>query len=232
MDLSPEGKALVDEVSQLAKDVLVAEKEPPLPMSADVAKRIKTTANVFYGLTIVLCLLLSVALLLNSFAANGVAGMRFFVETTNAMLSEVPRGSLMVTVSRKSEKIKPGDIITYYAIPDEQAKDTRLTRIVAERVEGSDKALFRTTRGGNAAPDSMLINMTQVLGVKLFVIPGAGYVISFMQTYAAGFAVLAGAFCIAAVILRRWSNRERPELKKEKRHRKNTRKGRVRHAAG
>ncbi len=224
-ELSPEARAFIDEVDQLAGEVLVADKELAMPISREHAKRMKTLANVFYVVVVVLGLLVGFVLLLNRYASNGILGMRFFVEQTNAMNTTVPRGSLLVTVTRSSEKIKKNDIITYYAVQTDP--DTRLTRIVDECLKTNGIPFFRTRRAGSAQPDSMLINMTNILGVKLAIIPYAGYVISFIQTYAYGFAVLAAAMCVAAIALRRWSFKEHPEMKK-KRKKKN--KGKVRHA--
>ena len=228
--LSPEGQALLEEVDLLAGDVLAPEKVPPAPMGRRLAVNIRKTAGAFYIVTVVFCVLLTITWLLNAFAPNGVFGMRFFVEPTNAM-PQAPYGSLLVTVMRPSGRINPGDIITYYALPDEP--DTRMTRIVDERLENNDIPIFRTKRAANAAPDSILINMTNIQGVKLAVIPYAGYVISFMQTYAWGFAVLAGALAVSAVVLRLWVSKEHPELKQllKKKRAKKGRKGRVQHAA-
>ena len=221
--LSPQGQALVEEVDQLAEEVLAPEKEPPAPMTGRQAKNMRRTANAFYFVTVALGLLLGVTLLLNAFAANGVMGVRFFVEPTNAMRGQVPYGSLLITATRPSSRIKPGDIITFNV---QDTPGARLTRIVDECLVSNEIPLFRTKRAGDAAPDSMLINITNVLGVKLAVIPGAGYVISFVQAYAAGLAVLAASLLISAVVLRRWVNREHPELKKKH---KAKHRGRVRH---
>jgi len=230
-NLSPEGQALLEEVDQLAEEVLAPEKEPPVPMSRKYAVNIRKTAGAFYIVTVALCLLLGVTGLLNAFAANGVLGVRFFVELTDAM-PQAPYGSLLVTVTRPSGRINPGDIITYYALPGEP--DTRLTRIVDERLDDSDKPLFRTKRAADATPDSMLINMSHILGVKRAVIPYAGRVVSFVQTYAWGFAVLAGALTVSAAVLRLWAGREHPELKTlrsiKKKKAKKGRKGRGQHA--
>ena len=227
--LSPEGRALLEEVDQLAGEVLAPEKEPPEPMSQRHAVNIRKIAGAFYIVTVVLCLLLGVTGLLNAFAANGVLGVRFFVELTDAM-PQVPYGSLLITVTRPSGRINRGDIITYYALPGEP--DTRLTRIVDERLDNNGVPLFRTKRAANATPDSMLINMTHILGVKLGVIRYAGHVISFMQTYAWGIAVLAGALAVAAAVLRLWTGREHPGIKTfRSRKKKRGKKGRVRNAA-
>ena len=227
--LSPEGQALLEEVDRLAGEVLAPEKVPPEPMGRGLAINIRRTAAAFYAVTVVFCVLLSIVWLLNAFAPNGVLGVRFFVEPTNAM-PQAPYGSLLITVTRPSGRIKKGDIITYYALPGEP--DTRLTRIVDERLENNGIPIFRTKRTANAAPDSMLINMTHILGVKLAVIPYAGHVISFMQTYAWGFAVLAGALTVSAVVMRIWASKEHPELKHmiKKKKAKKGRKGRVEHA--
>ena len=227
--LSPEGQALLEEVDQLAGDVLAPEKAPPEPMGRKLAMNIRRTAGAFYIVTAVFCVLLAVTLFLNAFAANGVLGVRFFVEPTNAM-PQAPYGSLLITVTRPSGRINKDDIITYYALPGEP--DTRLTRIVDERLENNGIPIFRTKRAADAAPDSMFINMTHILGVKLAVIPYAGHVISFMQTYAAGFAVLSGALTVAAVVMRLWADKEHPEIKRmiKKKKAKKGRKGRVQHA--
>ena len=223
--LSPRGQALVEEVDQLAEEVLAPVREEPAPMTRRQAVIMRRAANAFYILTVALGLLLALMLLLNSFAANGVMGLRFFVEPTNAMVRQVPRGSLLVTVMRPSEKINPGDIVTYNARYGEP--DTRLTRIVDERQKVNGQTVFRTKRAGDAAPDSMPIPMTHILGVKLAVLPGMGYVISFLQSYGWGLAILAAALLVSAVALRRWANMEHP---KKKRKRMKRRKGRVQHA--
>jgi len=223
---------MLEEIDKLAGDVLSAEaaKPPPEPMSEKYARNMRKTADAFYIITVIFSILLGIALLLNTFAADGVFGLRFFVEPTKVMLGQVPYGSLLVTVTRPSSRIAPGDIITYYALPGDPG--SRLTRIVDERLENGGIPLFRTKPAGDAAPDSMTINMTHILGVKLLVIPYAGHVISFMQTYAWGFAVLAGALCAAAAALRAWAARERPGLKHKKSKRaKKRRKGRVLHAS-
>jgi len=231
--LSPQGQALLEEVDQLAEDVLAPVKVSPETMSRKLAVNIRKTAGVFYAVTVLFCVLLAITWLLNAFAPNGVFGVRFFVEPTNAM-PQAPYGSLLITVTRPSGRIAPGDIITYYALPGDPG--SRLTRIVDERLENNDIPLFRTKRAGNAAPDSMLINMTHILGVKLAVIPYAGHVVSFMQIYAWGFAVLAGALAVSAAVMRLWASKEYPGLKQiikteKKKKAKKANKGRVRNAA-
>jgi len=229
--LSPEGLALVMEVEQLADELLAPEKELAEPMTRNHARTMRRVANGFYCAVVALSLLLGVTLLLNAFAVNGVMGLRFFVEPTNAMLKQVPYGSLLITVMRPSDKINPGDIITYNVLQDKDNRDipgTRLTRIVDERLVSNNITIFRTKRAGDAAPDSIPINMSNILGVKVAVIPLAGHVVSFIQTYAAGLAVLAAALCVAAVVLRRWAGLEHPGLKRKRG--KKRRRGLVRHA--
>jgi len=209
--ISRAGEAFVEEVVQLGEAVL-AEAPPPVepayaaPPDPRRARGVRRVANTFFFLAVGLSVLLTATLFLNRTSLNGVGGLCFFVETYDAMKPLISRGSLLVTVYRRPADIKPGDIITYYAMRDDP--DTRLTRIVDERLEDSGRGdgniLFRTKRAAGALPDSILINATNIRGVKLFALPGAGYVISFLQTYAQGLAVVAVALLAAAVLLRRW----------------------------
>jgi hypothetical protein len=206
-ELSPEGRAFVAEIDVLAEEVLAEEPEnsnmlfiaPPTPKGA---KRLRVTTHAFFAVSVVMCLLLSVTMLLNQFSHNGIGGLRFFVESTDAMKPNISHGALLVTIYRPPAKIAPGDIITYYAVRGE--RDTRLTRVVVSATQKNGNYVYVTRRAAAETPDSIEINQTYVLGVKLFAVPGAGYVISFVRTYAWAFAITAAALCVAAVLLRRW----------------------------
>jgi hypothetical protein len=207
--ISQAGEAFVEDVVQLG-DAVLKDAPPPVAPAYDAppgprrVREVRRAVNAFYFLAVGLSLLLAATLFLNKTSLNGVGGVCFFVEPTDAMKPLVPRGSLLVTVYRRPADIEPGDIITYYAMRGEP--DTRLTRIVDERLEGDGggNILFRTKRAPDAPPDSILTNTTLVRGVKLLALPGAGYIISFVQSYALGLAVLAVALCVSAELLRRW----------------------------
>jgi len=205
--LSKEGLAFVAEVEALADEVWVdgpviihAMSAPPEGALAKTARRV---ANAFFISALALCLLLTTMLVFTGFS-GGLFGLRFFVEPTDAMAPAIPRGSLLITRNRRPEQINPGDIITYYALPNEP--ESRLTRIVEERTGSAGNYLFRTVRPGDAAPDSIVINATSILGVRLTSLRYAGFVISFLRIYAIALAVLAAALCVAAVLLRKWLN--------------------------
>ena len=204
--VSQEGQAILDEIDLLADEMLSDAPDQNMlfvaPPTKRGAKRLKRAVAALFTGAVILSLLLTVMLLLNQFAANGVGGVRFFVEHTDAMRPVIPRGSLLVTRYRAPAKIKQGDIITYYAVPGERG--TRLTRIVEGSAEHNGKYTYTTRRASSQQLDSIRINHTYVLGVKLLVIPYFGYVISFVRLYAWGFAVIAAAMCVAAVLLRRW----------------------------
>ena len=206
--LSEEGLAFVAEVEALADEVWVDGPEIIHAMSAPpegtLAKAARRVANAFFISSLVLCLLLTITLVFSGFP-GGLFGLRFFVEPTNAMAPMIPRGSLLITRNRRPEQINPGDVITYYALPQEP--ESRLTRIVEERSGSAGNYLFRTVRpGDDAQPDSIVINATSILGVRLMAVPYAGFVLSFLRIYAVAIAVLAAALCVAAVLLRKWLN--------------------------
>ena len=204
--ISKEGQAILDEIDSLADEVLSYAPDQNMlfvaPPTRRGARRAKTAVAVLFSCMVVFSLLLTTMLLLNQFAANGVGGMRFFVEHTDAMRPDIPRGSLLITRYRAPAQIKRGDIITYYAVPGE--RDTRLTRIVGSSEEKDGKYTYTMRRASAQQLDSIRINHTYVLGVKFLVVPYFGFVVSFVRLYAWGFAVVAACMCIAAVLLRRW----------------------------
>lgn len=204
--LSEEGQAILDEIDVLADEMLSEAPDQNMlfvaPPTKRGARRLKIAVTALFSGTVLFSLLLTLMLLLNLFAENGVGGMRFFVEHTDAMRPEISRGALLVTRYRPPSKIKRGDIITYYAVPKE--RDTRLTRYVESSAEHEGKYTYATRRASSQQLDSIRINHTYVLGVKFMAIPYLGYVISFVRLYAWGFAIVAAAMCVAAVLLRRW----------------------------
>ena len=203
--LSQEGREIVDEIDELADEAWEEQRTivPALAAKPDEikAKKIKRIANAFFISAIALCLLLSMVFILNSFS-GGLFGLRFFVEPTDAMAPAIRRGSLLVTVNRRPERINSGDVITYNALPHEP--ESRLTRIVETRTGSEGNHRFRTRRPGASLPDSIVIHSTSVLGVAVAAIPYAGFVIAFLRMHAIGIAFIAAAMCAAAVLLRKW----------------------------
>ncbi|MDR3313944.1 MAG: hypothetical protein LBS96_05755 [Oscillospiraceae bacterium] len=215
--ISAEGVAILQEIDALAEDVLGTEEEgageglppPAFPLAAANPRRVlqvRILTNVFFYLSLVLAVLLALSVLLSQTATGGVGGLRFFIEQTDAMEPMIRRGSLLITVNRKPEDIQKGDVIKFYAM--EGQPDSRLTRVVAERLENYNQGgmtFFRTIRPAKGAePDSIAVNQTNICGVKVAALPYAGHLVSLLNAYAAAFAVLAAALCCAAVLLRRW----------------------------
>jgi len=204
--LSPEGKAFIKEIDALAEevwddksDIVHALADPP---DETRAKRAVRVSNAFFSSALALLLLL-VSMFLATGFPGGLFGLRFFAEPTNAMAPAIRRGALLVTVNRRPEQINPGDLITYNALPGDP--ESRLTRIVYERLGDDGNYRFVTRLAGeDAPPDSMVVHHLNILGVGVVTLPYAAYVVSFLQLYAIGIAVLAGAFCLAAVLLRKW----------------------------
>lgn len=214
--LSEDGAAILREIEDLAEDVLNEESEageglppPQFPLAMvnpRLALRLRVLTDAFFYLALLFALLLTVSLLLSQTASGGIGGLRFFIEQTDAMSPAIRRGALLITANRQPNRIEAGDVITFDTV--EGQRDSRLTRVVAERLDDYNHGgmtFFRTVRPEEGAePDSVAVNQTNVRGVKIAAIPGAGYVISVMNAYAAAFAVLAVALCCAALLLRRW----------------------------
>ncbi|MDR2753756.1 MAG: hypothetical protein LBB50_05560 [Oscillospiraceae bacterium] len=205
LSLSPQGQALVDELDQLAGEVLDEATDISDPLQIEPgskkARNIHITANVFLWTAVGLCLLLTLTFGLNQ-AADGVGKLHFFVEPTAAMAPKIPQGSLLLTYRPAANKIEPGEIVTYWAVPNNP--DSRITRIVEAHWKESGQDMYRTKRAASAKADSIEFNYTSILGVKLAVLPFAGYAISFVAGYAPGLTAIAAALCLAAVLLRKW----------------------------
>jgi hypothetical protein len=164
----------------------------------------RLAANIVFYVGCTFSLLFAIVLLLNATPVFGVFGIHFYTELTDAMAPEIPRGSLLVTMRKNPEAIQPGDVVTFQTI--EGLPDSRLTRVVSERVSNpvSPNMVFYRTKNDRAPEkETFLLNQTNILGVKILVLPGAGYVLSAARIAALPLMGICAGGGLLAVILRK-----------------------------
>jgi hypothetical protein len=172
---------------------------------ANTKRQRQKSANVaFYGGVSAFFLLLA-ALLCNAlFPVVGFLGLHFFVEKTDMMAPEAPRGSLLITVRKAQQKIEAGDVITFRAIEGDAR--TRLTRVVAGKFEDPlrpNMIYFETESLAPQHTDSFTVNGTQILGVKLAALSGVGAVLESIGTYSVPILFVVTLSCALVAVLYR-----------------------------
>lgn len=106
-------------------------------------------------------------------------GYSFFTVVSNSMEDEIPKGSLILVKSISAQKLNVGDNITFA-----QNRCTLIAHKIIDIYKDNDNsgtARFRTKGVNNLTPDSNIVNETDVIGKVIFVIPGLGTVISFLN---------------------------------------------------
>ena len=126
----------------------------------------------------------------------GWGGIRTYTVLSGSMEPEIPTGTLLFVHPVKPEKVKPGDVITFSVGGDMTATH----RVVSVR-EHPDGISFQTKGDANAAVDGKPVHESQIIGSPVFSVPGAGYLIWFLQRYLI-FLLIAG-FGIKAVLFLR-----------------------------
>lgn len=100
-----------------------------------------------------------------------ISGMDFYIVLSGSMNPTIKTGS-MVLIDTHKENHEVGDVITY-KIEDQ---------LVTHRIVEIKNEMYRTKGDANSTPDFNLITKKQILGNVIFVIPGLGYLISFIQS--------------------------------------------------
>lgn len=108
------------------------------------------------------------------------SGLRSINLMTSSMYPFIKPGSLVITSKESSYKV--GDVITYKI----DSEDKKILKTITHRVVGKQKyndTIYIVTKGDfNRYPDPNLINIVNVLGKVIFVIPYIGYVFESIKT--------------------------------------------------
>jgi len=159
----------------------------------------RQAANAVFYTGTVLFLLLTIIFALNSLPMFGVFGLHVYPEYADDMEPAIPRGSLLITMRTNVGKILPGDIVTFQTIQGEPL--SRITRVVVNRQENPNSPtlhLFTTKRAGADGNDRNLLNQTNILGVKIAVLPGGAAFFDWMRTLSPPLFLAFAAGCLFA----------------------------------
>jgi len=117
-------------------------------------------------------------------------GLRFLAVSSGSMSPTLPVGSLIYVEPILPEKVKEGDIITFYN--SHQALVThRVTEVIdkkktvvlsQDRTKEVHQLQWQTKGDANQSPDPDLVGPNQLVGRYRFHLPWLGYLVAFAQT--------------------------------------------------
>lgn len=116
----------------------------------------------------------------NSDANKSVFGYRMYSVLSGSMTPVHPKGSLVIVRITDPKEIKVGDDITFYNPGSEQDIWTHRVIDVIDNY-GNNGVCFKTQGVANSQEDPFITIGGNVVGVVVFSIPYAGYVLEFIQ---------------------------------------------------
>lgn len=104
-----------------------------------------------------------------------------YVVLTGSMLPEIEPSDVVVTKKVKEEKLKVGDIVTFYTT-DPRFAGIIVTHRIVEILPTNNGYEYRTKGDNNNTTDSALIDYDDMVGKVILKIPKLGYVQTFLAT--------------------------------------------------
>ena len=128
----------------------------------------------------ILLLLLSI---LTSGADSGkpksVLGYSYFTVLSDSMKDEIPKGSFVLVKETTPYNLEIGDNITF--IRDRYDPVTHKIIYIYENCDSSGARGFQTKGVNNTAPDKDIVYESSIIGKVIFVLPGAGTALSYID---------------------------------------------------
>lgn len=130
------------------------------------------------------------------FSADIFGSFRSFTNESNSMNPAIDKGSITIVKSFLQYEI--GDAVAYYAKIDGRE------RIITHRITGIGGNVYITKGDANAVADRELVKHRLIIGKVIFVIPYAGYAITFAKSLPGTWmCIIVPAFIIVASELAR-----------------------------
>ncbi len=152
-----------------------------------MGQTIKKIWNGINSVLIGLVILLAIALV-----GVRLVGLEVFVVLSGSMEPAYRTGSVIYVKEADTEKLRAGDVITFYL-----NGDTIATHRITQIVEGDGELAFRTKGDANEVEDGAAVLASQVIGTPVFTIPYLGYLVSYLHSVSGRYAAIA----VGAVLL-------------------------------
>lgn len=109
------------------------------------------------------------------FSSLKIFGYRCFTNSSNSMTPFITTGSL--TIVHPADFYEVGESISYYLISGNQAE------IITHRITAIGGNVYVTKGDANQINDRELVPARLVIGKVIMVIPGLGYILSFVKSF-------------------------------------------------
>ena len=111
-----------------------------------------------------------------------VFGYKSYSVITDSMDPAVKRNDLVIVKKHSSDKLKEGDIITFY-VKSKEGKKLVVTHYLSQIIESADgKVIYKTKAYGKDTNDPWVLSDEDIIGKYAFHVPKAGYVTNFIKS--------------------------------------------------
>lgn len=124
-------------------------------------------------------------------------GYETYIVLSGSMEPAYPTGSMIYVQDVDPMELETGDVITF-----KLSGETIATHRIIEVVEEDGQRCFRTKGDANDVEDGSLIPVNHVIGSPMFVIPGLGYLASYLQSKSGFYLMIAyGAVLLLLIMI-------------------------------
>lgn len=172
---------------ELEKNTTEVEAKPQAEENSKSKGNKSKTLNRIINILLVIVIALAAVCTFVSFVSssgNGVPnilGVQLLSIQTDSMYPELKAGDLAIdTPVKNPEKLRTGDIITYWTIID--GERVLNTHRIVNVYDGGDYLIFETKGDNNTTVDPLTVHESEVIGQYKFHIGGLGKAFDYLQT--------------------------------------------------
>lgn len=158
-------------------------------------KQLKKIWNIFTTVLIALIVLVAVML-----AGVRLVGLQVYTVLSGSMEPTYHTGSIIYVKKVNYRNLKPGDPITF--MMDENTVVTHRITEVLQDENDMEVLRFRTKGDANNAEDGSPVHYKNIIGMPVFSIPYAGFIVDYVQRPPGIYMAIAmGAFLLMIIII-------------------------------
>lgn len=154
----------------------VNETKRPVSVSSAKRKKSKKTSDFLFYFVILSAVLIAFLLSTTTESPRTFFGYSYFQILTSSMQSEIPKGSIVITMRVDENDIHVGDDITYITY-DNTIITHRVINVI-EDYENSGGRGFQTQGVDNNVPDRDIVYANNVIGKVIFFSPKVGTILN------------------------------------------------------